>query len=535
VSIELERHSVGELIDGTKNGLTRVAQRRGKAEVDFTMANTTDLDAVLALSRFGLGATESGAAPILPDPRGALREEIIERFVPTPVGSELRPSADLLAALFDFQDQRKAQMASQAALAPPSDGSAEKALAAGQVSAAGRAAAIAGKTKPGAFSTGLPATIPPRPPPYLPQQVFLAELDARFNGTIHEPPIGIGERLTMFWANHFAVSAAKQEEVRILAGAFEREAIRPHVFGRFADMLLAVETHPAMLFYLDNQQSVGPDSKAGARGKRGLNENLARETMELHTLGVGGGYTQIDVTSLAAILTGWTVQRRPSSIGAAGIFAFNPGAHQPGEQTLLGLTYADDGFVQGREALKDLARQSATARHIATKLAQHFVADEPPPELVRRLAATFTKTDGDLQAVTLELISCEVAWTPTSTKVRSPMEYVVALLRASGEKPKPQFILGALNAMGQPLWAPAQPNGYPDTAAAWISSEGLSTRIDVASLIARNASPQIDPRRISVDLLGPLLSPETSQAISRAETKAQGLSIAFLSPEFQRR
>jgi uncharacterized protein (DUF1800 family) len=323
--------------------------------------------------------------------------------------------------------------------------------------------------------------------------------------------------------------------VRILAGAFEREAIRPHVFGRFEDMLLAVETHPAMLFFLDNQQSVGPDSKASGHGKRGLNENLAREIMELHTLGVDGGYTQRDVTSLSRIITGWTVVGAEGRLGAPGTFAFNRAAHEPGPQALLGVSYPDDGVGQGRAALRDLAHHPATARHIALKLARHFISDAPPPELVASLAATFLKTRGDLSAVYLTLIGSEAAWNPTLVKIRSPLEYFVALLRASGEKPKPNAIMAALNAMGQPLWNPSGPNGFPDTVDAWASSEGLGTRIDVASLVANQTPGRTDPRRFATETLGSLLSPDTQHAIARAETKSQAVSIAFLSPEFQRR
>ncbi|NTI78065.1 DUF1800 domain-containing protein [Rhizobium rhizogenes] len=491
---------------------------------------SNEVYAAIALSRFGLGADSNGVAAIASDPRGALREEITERFVPVPVGVELKPTADLLVALYDFQEQRKQARAQPVAVAAPpvttSQGP-QPAMSGGDMKAG----------QPGQ-STPMPKAMASPPPPaaaYLPQQVFLAEAEARFNGTIRQPLIGFGERLAMFWANHFAVSTSSGEEVHILAGAFEREAIRPHVFRRFSDMLLAVETHPAMLTFLDNRQSIGPDSKANAKGKRGLNENLARETLELHTLGVDGGYTQADVTTLARIITGWTVVRGQSPLGASGTFAFNANAHEPGDQTLLGLTYADHGFGQGREALHDLSRHPATARHIATKLVRHFVSDVPPPALVEKLSATYSKTDGDLSAVYLALLGSDEAWDPKLVKIRSPLEFVIALLRASGEKPKPNVIVGALAAMGQPFWAPSGPNGFPDTVDAWASGQGLSTRMDVANTIANAAPPQVDPRRFVSDSLGPLLSDETLRAVSRAETRSQGLAIAYLSPEFQRR
>ncbi|TXI06391.1 MAG: DUF1800 family protein [Rhizobium sp.] len=495
---------------------------------------SNDVYAALALSRFGLGADHNGAASIVSDPRGALLEEITERFVPTPVGPQLQSTADLLVSLYALQQQRrdareqaaKTAATTQQDMQGPQKAPAQSSPSMTEVPDNQAAAATIGKA------------IETRDKPqnsYLPQQILLAEADARFNGTIRQPLIGFGERLVMFWANHFAVAVTKSEEARITAGAFEREAIRPHIFGRFADMVLAVESHPTMLDYLDNRQSIGPNSKANRNKKHGLNENFARETLELHTLGVDGGYTQADVTTLAKIITGWTVGRSDGKFGIPGNFVFNPFAHEPGDQTLLGLTYADNGVGQGREALRDLARHPATGQHIATKLVRHFVADTPPPALVQTVAATFSKTDGDLSAVYRALIGSEDAWNPTLSKVRSPLEFMIALLRASGETLKPNIVLGALNAMGQPFWAPAGPNGFADTVDVWASSESLSMRMDVANLIANAVSSQVDPRRFVSDSLGALLSSETMQAVSRAETRKQGLMIAYLSPEFQRR
>ena len=494
---------------------------------------SNDVYAALALSRFGLGADHNGIVSILSDPRGALLEEITERFVPVPVGPQLQSTSDLLVALDSFQEQRK-QARQQAAAVMPQQGKPAQTPQQGPQLPSSMRAQPAAQEMAATISKAVEKLEKPSTP-YLPQEMLLAEADARFNGTIRQPLIGFGERLAMFWANHFAVATSKSEECHILAGAFEREAIRPHVFGRFSDMLLAVETHPAMLAYLDNQQSIGPNSKANANKKRGLNENLARETLELHTLGVNGGYTQTDVTTFAKIITGWTVARAEGKLGAPGTFVFNAAAHEPGDQTLLGLTYADNGVGQGREALRDLARHPATAQHIATKLVRHFIADVPPPALVQTVSATFTKTDGDLSAVYRALLASDEAWNPALVKVRSPQEFMAALLRASGETPKPNVILGTLTAMGQPFWAPAGPNGFADTADVWASSESLSMRMDVASMIARAVPPQVDPRRFVSDSLGPLLSSETLQAVSRAETRNQGFAIAYLSPEFQRR
>src|SRR5216683_136684 len=286
------------------------------------------------------------------------------------------------------------------------------------------------------------------------QKTYRAEALARLQrATIAD--CGFTERLVAFWSNHFCISANKGELARMWAGSFEREAIRPHVLGRFGDMLKAVEQHPAMLFFLDNQQSLGPDSRAGQNRKRGLNENLAREIMELHTLGVGGGYSQEDVTSLARIITGWTFAGRQGQLGAPGSFVFNANAHQPGAQRLLGNTYENNGVAQGEAALADIARHPSTAKFIATKFARHFVADDPPPALVARLQDTFTKTDGDLKALTLALVDSEEAWRAPLTKVRSPYEFLVAAGRLQARVPEdPGFYLNGLNVLGQPLLSP---------------------------------------------------------------------------------
>lgn len=533
------------------------------------MANSKDLDAALALWRFGLGAQDGSISAIKADARDLLRQEIVEKAVPTPVDAQLASHADLLAALYDYQDAVRAERdrpamtpvaaeASEAAKAAEGarqampkatdgmDGSTQKAAAAASGApipsgdtGMSRGAPQAPDAVQDAMQGGGPASRaaqqkPKRDKPYFPQEILLAEADARFNGTIHQPLIGFGERLAMFWANHFAVAISKNGEVHILAGCLEREAIRPNLFGRFEDMLVAVETHPAMLIFLDNQLSIGPNSPANRNGKRGLNENLAREIMELHTLGVDGGYSQADVTAFARVITGWTVYRDRKRPGPLGTFLFNEGAHQPGDQTVMGLTYADDGFDQGKSVLRDLARHPATARHLAIKLARHFVSDQPPKALIDQMAAAYTRSDGDLSAVYMAMIDADEAWAPQLTKIRPPLVYVTALLRATGLRPKPSQIVSVLKALGQPLWNPSGPNGFADVSDAWASSEGLATRIDTASLFAHQVGGAVDPRAFAGDRFGPLLTDDTLQAVSRAETRPQGLSIAFLSPEFQR-
>ena len=297
---------------------------------------------------------------------------------------------------------------------------------------------------------------PPAQPLNVIQKTYRAEALARLQRAMIAD-CGFTERLVTFWSNHFCISANKGELARIWAGSFEREAIRPHVLGRFADMLKAVEQHPAMLFFLDNQQSLGPDSRAGQNRKRGLNENLAREIMELHTLGVGGGYTQDDVTSLARIITGWTFAGRQGQLGAPGTFVFNANAHQPGPQLLLGRTYEDNGLAQGEAALADIARHPSTAKFIATKFARHFVADDPPPALVARLQEVFRKSDGDLRALATALLDSDEAWQAPLTKIRSPYEFLVATGRLLAQIPDdPSRYLGGLNLLGQPLVDPGR-------------------------------------------------------------------------------
>jgi uncharacterized protein (DUF1800 family) len=308
------------------------------------------------------------------------------------------------------------------------------------------------------------------------------------------------------------------------------------VLGRFADMLKAVEQHPAMLFFLDNQQSLGPDSRAGQNRKRGLNENLAREIMELHTLGVGGGYTQDDVTSLARVITGWTFVGRQGILGVPGSFVFNANAHQPGAQRVLGRIYEAGGVDQGEAVLSDIARHPSTAKFVATKFARHFVADDPPPPLVARLQDVFTRTDGDLKALATALVDSDDAWRAPVTKMRSPYEYLIAIGRLLARVPDdPGLYLNGLNVLGQPLWSPAGPNGFADTNAAWAAPEGMKLRLDIAAQVASRVGNAIDPRDLLELAFADATSADTRHTIERAESRQQALALLLMSPEFQRR
>jgi uncharacterized protein (DUF1800 family) len=379
------------------------------------------------------------------------------------------------------------------------------------------------------------AAKPPAQPLNIIQKTYRAEALARLQRAVIAD-CGLVERLVAFWSNHFCISANKGELARMWAGSFEREAIRPYVLGRFGDMLKAVEQHPAMLFFLDNQQSLGPDSRAGQNRKRGLNENLAREIMELHTLGVSGGYSQDDVTSLARIITGWTFAGRQGRLGTPGSFVFNANAHQPGPQLLLGKSYENNGVAQGEAALADIARHPSTARFIATKFVRHFVADDPPQALVARLQKVFGETDGDLRAVTSALVDSDEAWQAPLTKMRSPYEFLVATGRLLARIPEdPGSYLGSLNLLGQPLWSPSGPNGFPDSNAAWAAPEGMKLRLDISAQTASRVADKIDSRDLLELVAADAASPETRRTIEHAESRQQALALLLMSPEFQRR
>jgi uncharacterized protein (DUF1800 family) len=301
-------------------------------------------------------------------------------------------------------------------------------------------------------------------------------------------------------------------------------------------LLIAVETHPAMLHYLDQFKSVGPNSSAGIRRKMGLNENFAREILELHTVGVRGGYNQADVTSFARILTGWTITGRDKNLDGFGGFLFDVHRHEPGPHPVLGKVYPNPGKERGLAVLRDLARHPATATFLAEKLARHFVADDPLPALVQKLSENFRRSKGDLASLARTLLTHEEAWRPSAQKLRTPGEFLLAVYRAGGIAPeRPQAVLHMLNLMGQPLWNPVGPNGHGDDVASVAAPKAIKTRLDFSLQIARAFAAFRDPRELAADLYGETLSAETQQAVARAETRSQGVAILFMSPEFQRR
>jgi uncharacterized protein (DUF1800 family) len=373
---------------------------------------------------------------------------------------------------------------------------------------------------------------PKQPEPPVGQRQLRADALARFQRAARAE-VGFAERLVHFWSNHFCISAAKGPLVRVAAGCFEREAIRPHVLGRFGAMLQAVESHPAMLAYLDNALSFGPNSPAGRNRNRGLNENLAREILELHTLGVRTGYTQDDVIRFANVLTGWTFLPAGDNPEHGGEFTYNRRLHEPGAQKVVDKVYEETGVEQGRAVLRDLAAHPSTATHVATKLARYFIADEPPPALVERLAKVFRDTSGDLKEVTKALVSSPEAWSLPPTKLKRPSEWVVSMVRATGTtQVDAARFTGGQGLLGEPLWRPPSPKGYADDEATWI--DGMGRRLDVANNFAERVS-RIDPQYVTDTVLGSTVSSDVRQAVARAESRQQALALLFMSPELQRR
>jgi len=504
----------------------------------------------IAALRFGLGARPGELGDVSRDPRAWLRAQ-----VSGPVALEsavtLAPSAQILAAFLRARAQRK-QAKEDADTAPP------------------------------------PATEP--------KDIYLEHYRAQALARAQSAALTrrpFAERLVHFWSNHFAVSADKGL-VTGIAGALENEAIRPHACGYFADLLLAVERHPAMIGFLDNHESVGPNSQAARflerrdpSRRRGINENLAREILELHTLGVDGGYTQADVSSFARVLTGWSIgmardvakdAMRDAARGAmprvaldtprtaaggamratprdaqtaaagdailaadrgedgAGHFMFRDRVHEPGSQVLLGRRFSEDGMAQGEAVLRMLAQHPSTARFLATKLARHFIADDPPAAAVERLAHAYRRSEGYLPSVYEALVNEELAWQWPAIKYKTPQDLVYSTLRALQITPrKPQEVLRSFEFLGQRPFTPGSPAGWPDTARSWDGSDALLHRVLWATRVSERFEQGRDPLALCRETLGRCARPETLTAVARAASGSQALALLILSPEFQRR
>ena len=468
-------------------------------------------EAALVLHRFGLGPRAGSIDAITSDPRAAPLAELEKPGAGQITNPNLPTSGAVNRAVFEYNAERNAMQQRQRR---------EMAQAA-TMEAQGKENATEAKAEASTVAAK-PEEVP------LPRQLFLNEARARIDAAL-DAEIGFVERLVWFWSNHFCVNQDKT----VMAGGYEREAIRPHVLGRFSDMLLAAEGHPAMLLYLDNAQSIGPNSVAGINREKGLNENLAREILELHTLGVRSVYNQADVTNFAKILTGWTILPTVSDPNHGGEFVYLKRAHEPGAQMVVGNTYPDTGTEQGRTVLADLAHHPATAKHVATKMARHFIADDAPTALVDRLTQRFLDTDGDLKEMAKALIAAPESWMPEQAKIKRPGEWIVAALRATGEPGDIRRIIQAQNLLGEPLWRPPAPKGFSDDNAAWI--DGLAQRLDIANTFAHREGLGFEPEVVMEGALGPLASAETRRAVGGAESRPQALTFLLMAPEFQRR
>jgi uncharacterized protein (DUF1800 family) len=463
--------------------------------------------AAIAVNRFGLGARPG--EPLPADPRGWLAEQADPTrgaYQPLPAALAHQPDSATLAA---------GLAAHQRALRDASD--ADKPAVRKQYSEQIR-------------------------------DTYRSAVDARVTSALTTGTPFV-ERLVHLWANHFAVSIEKRP-VALLAGSFEYEAIRPHVLGRFEDMLVAAERHPAMQLFLDQPRSVGPDSPAAERAalrnpgsRRGLNENLAREIMELHTLGARTGYTQSDVTEFARALTGWSLgamnassANGPDDPTPPGQFVFRARLHEPGARTVMGKQYAQSGEAQPLAVLHDLAASRATAHRVANKLARHFVADSPPPALVERLANVFSDTGGDLPSVYRALAGSPEAWAPAPAKFKTPWDWTISSLRGLGRTDLQGVRAAPLfTQLGQPVWRPGSPAGYDDIAASWAAPDALVRRVEIAQRLASHASATLDARALGPQLLAGSLSDATAGAVARAESAQTALALLLVSPDFLRR
>lgn len=471
-------------------------QRKGERRLSLP---SKDMMAAIAVTRFGLGARPGEIDAAKADPQGFLIAQIRRDGADAPQdGGET--SAQRFEQMRDYQQQQKAARQKK-------DGEAgdDAALQ------AAKAAQLALRDKVNAD--------------------FLARARLATN-----TPAGFRERWALFWANHFTVSATKQI-TSVLIGPFEREAIRPHVFDSFETLLVASSTHPAMLTYLDQAQSIGPNSQVGLRrrgARAGLNENLAREIMELHTVGVDAGYTQSDVTEFARALTGFSVGR--DNEDRQGQFVFRDAAHEPGARTIMGRRYAQGDIQQGMAVLKTLAADKRTARHVCGKIARHFVSDTPPPALTARLEKRWMDTGGDLAQVAKALVESPEAWDPTPAKFKTPYEYTLSTWRLIGAEPSAiERLAPILTGLGQKPFSPPSPKGWAEDAQTWASPDGLIKRMQWAQGFAAVVADRTDPNALAVSALGARLTPPVAKAVSRAETRKEAFALLVMSPEFQRR
>ncbi|MCB9975177.1 MAG: DUF1800 domain-containing protein [Rhodospirillales bacterium] len=341
------------------------------------------------------------------------------------------------------------------------------------------------------------------------------------------------ERLCAFWSNHFTVSIDKPVVLGLLRD-YEYTAIRPYITGRFADMLIAVASHPAMLLYLDNAQSFGPNTLFARFAKRGLNENLAREILELHTIGVDAGYSQHDVIAFAKMLTGWSLELRQNRTPYPK-FHFHARGHEPGPKTLLGRTYKEDGINEAKAALSMLATHPRTARRLATKMARHFISDKPSSNLIMKMEQAFLRGGGDLFAMTQAMLRHSESWLQDLRKVKTTPDYIVSSFRALGFQPKEFHTVTSLHSLDYLPFKAPDPQGFSDDNSYWAAPGALVKRAEWAQEAAVRIKGKYDPFMLGKQLFGPYLSNSTAFALKGAESQSQGLTLLLMSPEFQRR
>ncbi|WP_025600072.1 DUF1800 domain-containing protein [Burkholderia sp. WSM2230] len=503
-------------------------------------ASPTLTPAAIALNRFGLGARADDTPPA--EPKAWLLAQF-EQYEPRPAAWADQPDSLVLSS--ELEQQRR-QLRQQRQRNPGDTSASSQTNVQGDSQAASPSTT---KKDKDAERKAIHVEIRDR---------YRSSVNARVTSALTTPAPFV-ERLVHFWANHFAVSTEKPA-VAALAGSFEAEAIRPHVLGRFEDMLVAVERHPAMQLFLDQTRSVGPDSMAAMRAaarnperKRGLNENLAREIMELHTLGVRSGYDQNDVTEFARALTGWSVANNPMNTGtsnmsgtppartaqavaAPGTFVFREALHEPGVRTVMGRRYEQRGEEQALAILHDLASAPATAQHIGSKLARHFIADTPPAGTSEKLANAFQTSGGDLPTVYRALLDMHEAWSPTAVKFKTPWEWAISSMRGLGWQDLGNLQAAPLLAqLGQPVWRPGSPAGYDDVAASWAAPDALVRRVELAQRLAARVGDRLDARSLGQVLLPGSLGAPTAVAIARAESASTAIALLLVSPDFQRR
>jgi uncharacterized protein (DUF1800 family) len=454
-----------------------------------------DMMAAIAATRFGLGARPGEIDEARDDPRGFLTAQIRPEGADQPQGGE--GSAQRLAEVNAYQmEKRDAKAMGDAKAAPVRDLQKELHGQAGG--------------------------------DFLARARLGANTDAAFR-----------ERWALFWTNHFTVSSTSLA-VTSVAGPFEQEAIRPHVFGRFEDLLVASSTHPAMLLYLDQAQSTGPNSKASqyqrktARKAGGLNENLAREILELHTVGVDAGYGQADVTEFARAMTGFSVGREKDP--SPHTFLFRDNAHEPGVRTVMGKHYVQEGQAQALAVMRDLAASPHTARHVSTKLAAHFVSDTPPPALVARLEKTYLDSGGRLDEMARALVASPEAWDPAPAKFKTPYEFAISTWRAIDAQPSGiDKLAPVLTGLGQKPFSPPSPKGWADEAQTWCAPDALIKRLRFSEGFAAVVADRLDPNLLAQTALGARLTPPVAKAVARAESRREAMALLLMSPEFQRR